>query len=121
RLEPLAPFDRCRPMTERDTRLCGKDLPDGGHGSSFLRRPANAHHGRVSVAQGTCESAFEPVRDALGALIDSEKDVGACAAVVHEGKLVADVWAGHTDEARTTPWERDTIINVWSTTKTMTN
>jgi CubicO group peptidase (beta-lactamase class C family) len=75
----------------------------------------------MTTAHGTCDPAFEPVRDALAGLVDSEKDVGACAAVVHNGKLVADVWAGHTDEDRTVPWERDTIINVWSTTKTMTN
>ena len=27
---------------------------------------------------------------------------------------------GHLDEARSRPWERDTIVNVWSVTKTMT-
>ncbi len=75
----------------------------------------------MTLALGTCEPDFEPVRDALAGLVESGKDIGACAAVVHQGKLVADVWAGHTDEARTTPWEQDTIINVWSTTKTMTN
>lgn len=75
----------------------------------------------MATVNGTCEPNFETVRAALGGLIDSGQDVGACAAVVHKGRLVADVWAGHTDEGRTTPWERDTIINVWSTTKTMTN
>jgi CubicO group peptidase (beta-lactamase class C family) len=75
----------------------------------------------TTIAQGTCEPKFEPVRDALAGLVESGKDVGACAAIVHEGRLVADVWAGHQDEARKVPWERDTLINVWSTTKTMTN
>ena len=31
-----------------------------------------------------------------------------------------DVWGGYADEARTRPWERDTIVNTFSTTKTMT-
>lgn len=31
-----------------------------------------------------------------------------------------DLWAGHADAARTRPWERDTIVNVYSTTKVMT-
>lgn len=75
----------------------------------------------TTVAQGTCEPRFEPVRDAIANLVESGQDVGCCAAVVLDGKLVADVWAGHTGEERTTPWERDTITNVWSTTKTMTN
>jgi CubicO group peptidase (beta-lactamase class C family) len=30
---------------------------------------------------------------------------------------VVDLWAGHGDAARTRPWRRDTIVNVWSTTK----
>jgi CubicO group peptidase (beta-lactamase class C family) len=33
---------------------------------------------------------------------------------------VVDLWGGFADEARTRPWERDTIVNVYSTTKTMT-
>ena len=68
---------------------------------------------------GTCEPAFETVRRALAANLDTGDDVGASAAVTVDGQLVADVWGGHLDEARTRPWERDTIINLWSTTKTM--
>ena len=30
---------------------------------------------------------------------------------------MVDLWAGHADAARTRPWERDTIVNAWSTTK----
>lgn len=26
---------------------------------------------------------------------------------------------GHVDESHSAPWERDTVTNVWSTTKTM--
>ena len=75
----------------------------------------------MADAHGKCEPNFEPVRAALANLVDSGEDVGCSAAVVLEGRLVADVWAGHADEPRTIPWERDTITNVWSTTKTMTN
>lgn len=73
------------------------------------------------IAQGTCEPRFEPVRDAIANLVASGQDVGCSAAVVLRGELVADIWAGHADAERTAPWERDTITNVWSTTKTMTN
>ena len=59
------------------------------------------------------------MREALAETLD-DQDVGACAAVVHDGELVADLWGGYADEDRTTPWQRDTIVNVWSTTKTMT-
>jgi CubicO group peptidase (beta-lactamase class C family) len=34
--------------------------------------------------------------------------------------MVVDVWGGYADAARSRAWERDTIVNVWSTTKGMT-
>ena len=37
-----------------------------------------------------------------------------------DGEPVVDLWGGHADAARTRPWERDTIVNVFSTTKAMT-
>jgi CubicO group peptidase (beta-lactamase class C family) len=69
---------------------------------------------------GTCDDRFQVVGDTLASLVERGEDVGASACVVVEGEVVADVWAGHVDADRTTPWERDTITNVWSTTKTMT-
>jgi CubicO group peptidase (beta-lactamase class C family) len=45
--------------------------------------------------------------------------VGASVAVSLEGEYVVDLWGGHVDEARSEPWREDTIINVYSTTKTM--
>ena len=73
----------------------------------------------MADVQGTCDPRFEGVRDALASTLDQGLDVGASAAVVLEGEPVVDVWGGFADEARTVPWDRDTIINVWSTTKTM--
>src|SRR4051812_18895122 len=70
--------------------------------------------------QGTFDPAFEGVRDALAANLDSGADVGASVAVIVDGDTVVDIWGGHIDEAKTQPWQQDTIINVWSTTKTMT-
>lgn len=46
--------------------------------------------------------------------------MGAAVAVVHRGELVVDLWGGHTDESRTEEWRRDSIVNVFSVTKTMT-
>lgn len=48
-----------------------------------------------------------------------EGDLGASCAVVHRGEMVVDLWGGHRDVAATLPWDRDTIVNVWSTTKMM--
>ena len=69
---------------------------------------------------GSWDDRFVGVRDALAGLLDSGQDVGCSAAVAVDGELVADVWGGFADEAKTTPWQEDTIVNVWSTTKTMT-
>ncbi|WP_079054433.1 serine hydrolase domain-containing protein [Streptomyces graminilatus] len=68
---------------------------------------------------GTCTDQFAPVREALTASLN-DKDVGASVAVYLDGEPVVDLWGGHADEARTVPWERDTLTNTWSTTKTMT-
>jgi CubicO group peptidase (beta-lactamase class C family) len=73
----------------------------------------------MAEVHGTCDERFEPVRAALAASFDAGLDVGASAAVVLDGELVADVWGGVID-GHGTPWDRDTIVNVYSTTKTMT-
>ncbi len=68
---------------------------------------------------GTCDPRFEVMADLLAGSLASGDDCGASVAVMLEGELVVDLWGGHTDEAGTTPWERDTITNVWSSTKTV--
>jgi len=68
---------------------------------------------------GTCAPKLGAVKDAFAANFANNGDIGASAAVVMNDELVVDIWGGHQDAARTTPWERDTIINVFSTTKTM--
>jgi CubicO group peptidase (beta-lactamase class C family) len=73
----------------------------------------------MAEVHGSVEPGFEGVRDTLGVNLDSGADVGASVAVIVDGRTVVDIWGGHVDEARSTPWERDTIINVFSTTKTM--
>ncbi len=47
-------------------------------------------------------------------------EVGASFAVTINGKHVIDIWGGHADAAQTRPWKKDTIVNVYSTTKVMT-
>jgi CubicO group peptidase (beta-lactamase class C family) len=59
------------------------------------------------------------VKDAFATNFTASGDVGASVAVVMNDELVVDLWGGYQDSACTTPWQRDTIINVFSTTKTM--
>ena len=72
----------------------------------------------MAEVHGQCDQRFAAMREILSSNIDSGADVGASAAVVLDGELVVDIWGGHTDESRTTTWDRDTITNVWSSTKT---
>jgi CubicO group peptidase (beta-lactamase class C family) len=65
---------------------------------------------------GTCDPGFEDVRQAFSKNF-AKGDLGASCAVTVAGELVVDLWGGHRDLARQLPWERDTIVNVWSTTK----
>ena len=67
---------------------------------------------------GTCKPGFEAVRDAFEANFDEGLEVGAAAAVSLDGEFAVDIWGGDADTDGT-PWQRDTIVNVYSTTKTM--
>jgi CubicO group peptidase (beta-lactamase class C family) len=73
----------------------------------------------VAEISGMCDERFSGVRDALAANIDSGLDVGASVAVFIDGVPAVDIWGGHLDEVGAVPWQRDTITNVWSITKTM--
>jgi CubicO group peptidase (beta-lactamase class C family) len=74
----------------------------------------------MAEVHGTFDDRFSGLRDALAAQLDDE-ELGASIAVDVDGETVVDLWGGYRDEARTTPWTQDTIVNVWSTTKTITN
>ena len=69
---------------------------------------------------GFVADSFGPVRDAFEANFASGADVGASCCATVDGEIVVDLWGGFADEAKTRPWEKDTILNVYSTTKTMT-
>src|SRR5688572_16214026 len=69
---------------------------------------------------GHCDEAFAQVRQLLEGYLQSGEEVGASITVDIDGKTVLDLWGGHSDEKRTRPWTEDTIVNVWSLTKTVT-
>jgi CubicO group peptidase (beta-lactamase class C family) len=67
--------------------------------------------------EGQCDARFEQVRQAFAENFAKRSDVGAAVAVTIDGKPVVDLWGGYADKARTRPWTRDTIVNVYSATK----
>jgi len=74
----------------------------------------------MAEVHGSCDDRFTGVRAALARHLDAD-ELGASIAVDLDGETVVDLWGGHRDEARTTPWTEDTLVNVWSTTKTVLN
>ncbi len=74
----------------------------------------------MTEIHGHADQRFAGVRDAFAANFARGEDVGASVAVTLGGELVVDLWGGHADAAKTRSWQRDTIVNVYSTTKTMT-
>lgn len=74
----------------------------------------------MSLSQGFTTDRFASVRENFEANLASGQDLGASVCVMHGDEVVVDLWGGHRDEAKTTPWTEDTLVNVWSSTKTMT-
>ncbi len=74
----------------------------------------------MAEIKGTYVDKFKVVADALSTSLDAGTDVGASVCVIHKGEVVVDIWGGHKEEAKINEWQEDTLVNVWSTTKTMT-
>lgn len=68
---------------------------------------------------GDCDAKYEPVRDAFAENFRQGLEAGASLCVTDGGRTVVDVWGGHADEHGTRPWERDTVVVVYSTSKIM--
>ena len=69
---------------------------------------------------GYCDERFGAVRDEFERNFTERGDVGASFAASVDGEMVIDIWGGHRDFSKSLCWEQDTIVNVFSTTKTMT-
>lgn len=66
---------------------------------------------------GRCDTRFAAVRTVFEENFRDRGELGAAVTVTVDGATVVDLWGGWADAARTRPWERDTLVNVWSTSK----
>jgi len=73
-----------------------------------------------TLVSGFVAEKFTLVRDAFQVNLASGADVGASCCATLNGETVVDLWGGFADQGRTRLWEEDTILTVYSTTKTMT-
>src|ERR1700723_1950860 len=71
--------------------------------------------------EGSCEPRFKRVREIFADSFENGIEVGAAVTAVLDGKTIFDLWGGYADKAKTRPWTRDTLVNVWSTTKGITS
>ncbi|MET8874158.1 serine hydrolase domain-containing protein [Nocardia sp. NPDC004604] len=72
------------------------------------------------TTSGFCADEFHGVRTELANQIASGEELGAAICVLVDGEPVVDIWGGHRDLERTVPWTEDTLVNVFSISKTMT-
>lgn len=79
-----------------------------------------AHTETDAPLRGFAHGRFEEVRGHFERSFDDGAEVGASIALSIEGEPVVDLWGGWADEARSRPWTEDTIVNVYSVSKTMT-
>ena len=70
-------------------------------------------------AGGICDTRFQRVREEFLHNFDVRDERGGAVAVWHDGRLAVDLWGGFADVARTSPWQRDTVVNVFSVSKAL--
>lgn len=70
---------------------------------------------------GKCDPRFERVYETLANNIRSGKEVGASLYANIDGEDVIDLWGGWRDKEHSSPWAEDTVVNVFSGSKTVTS
>jgi CubicO group peptidase (beta-lactamase class C family) len=74
----------------------------------------------VVQIQGYFDLKFESLRDAFAALFEEPQERGMALCVQIGGETVVDLWAGVADKDGQQAWHSDTILNLFSCTKTFT-
>jgi CubicO group peptidase (beta-lactamase class C family) len=67
--------------------------------------------------EGHVSAGFEAVRDAFAENFSRRNELGGACCVYHRGEKVVDLWGGVRNKATGEPWQGDTMVLVYSTTK----
>jgi len=70
-----------------------------------------------SMIHGTVAPGFEKVKETFIENFKSRKELGAACAVYKDGEKIVDLWGGYRDYKTRAPWEEDTMVLVFSSTK----
>ena len=71
--------------------------------------------------QGRFDEKFKSIVDCYEEQFALGLDIGSSLAITYEGEMVVDIWAGTRDKAQSLPWNENTIVNVFSSTKNATS
>jgi CubicO group peptidase (beta-lactamase class C family) len=69
--------------------------------------------------EGRISPGFEAVREAFAENFTRRHELGGACCVYHRGERIVDLWGGVRDKLTGAPWERDTMVLVYSATKGM--
>lgn len=69
------------------------------------------------VINGDVDDGYGRIADAFRRNLSSGAEIGAAVAVYRDGRKVVDLWGGYRNADTQAPWESDTLVNVFSTTK----
>jgi len=72
------------------------------------------------LVKGHYSLEFEAVRDTFAALFEDRQERGAALCVQVNGETVVDLWGGTSDKDGAEAWHSDTLVNLFSCTKTFT-
>jgi CubicO group peptidase (beta-lactamase class C family) len=67
--------------------------------------------------EGHVSAGFEAVRDAFAENFSLRHELGGACCVYHRDEKVVDLWGGVRNKATGEPWQEDTMVLVYSTTK----
>lgn len=96
--------------TPVSSRIRKAARPDPSEAFRPLKQPAGHIAGQVS-------RGFEAVRDAFAENFARRGELGGACCVYYRGEKVVDLWGGVRNQATGEPWEEDTMVLVYSTTK----
>src|SRR5262249_12974126 len=69
------------------------------------------------LVHGETDEGYGAVADAFRRNFAERHEIGAACAIYRDGRKVVDLWGGYRDGVERAPWERDTMVPVFSTTK----
>jgi CubicO group peptidase (beta-lactamase class C family) len=71
----------------------------------------------AAIVEGSVRCGFEAVRETFADNFARRGELGGACCAYHRGQKVVDIWGGIRNKQTNEPWERDTMVIVYSATK----